>query len=178
MNSLSKSVYLPFPLGEGRGEGLTCHHTLPLIPLPNGEGRIRKKPSRKPDHLDVVDFIYLSGKGREWSLSPSPIGRGQGRGLDAPSHPPLFPLPSGEGRIRRSRPANQTHLGVVDFISLSHWESEGETALHLPLPLGEGRGEGLTSHHPFPSFPSPAGREIRKKLRKPNSLGCSDLSRA
>src|SRR6266542_1713618 len=39
-------LHLPLPLGERRGEGLTCHQTLPLIPLPNGEGKktIRKKP--------------------------------------------------------------------------------------------------------------------------------------
>ncbi len=35
----SESPRLPLPLGEGWGEGLARRQTLPLNPLPSGEGR-------------------------------------------------------------------------------------------------------------------------------------------
>jgi hypothetical protein len=44
---------------------------------------------------------------------------------------------------------------------------------YLPLPLGEGRGEGLTSLKPFPSFPFPKGRgRIRSRINGKVFGGC------
>jgi hypothetical protein len=47
------------------------------------------------------------------------------------------------------------------FISLSPWERAGGEGLHLPLPLGEGRGEGLTRHQTLPLFPLPSGEGMK-----------------
>lgn len=36
---------------------MTHHHTLPLIPLPSGEGEDRKKPAREPNSLGFSDLL-------------------------------------------------------------------------------------------------------------------------
>ena len=41
----------------------------------------------------------------------------------------------------------------------SKWSRE----IRFPLPLGEGKGEGLSDRKPFPSFPFPKGKGMEKR---------------
>ncbi len=156
-SSKVQRLLLPLPLGEGWGEGLPGTHPRPT-PVRGEPGRSLSQARVEPHSQQ-----HPTLRPKAWRLFPPlPVGEGRGEGLPG-THPRPTPVRGEPGRSlsqARVEPHSQQH----PTLRPKAWR------LFPPLPVGEGRGEGLPGTHPRPTpVRGEPGRSLSQARVEPHS---------